>query len=281
MLVDTSTAAFVTAIAVVAVAERWRLLQFHKGLRIFRAGIATDGIYLLTSLLLATVVAVFILPAALAFQGAWLTATRSLVEVIPPPLRVLLAVVVLDLGIFCAHRYFHRQAFWWRLHQVHHSSPQLDMLATFRSHPLGQLLLKLLCPLALIALGFGHDEILVAGAIYNFFAMFTHANVDIPWFPIEYVLCTPRMHRLHHTKRGAGCNFGTIFSFWDRALGSLVLEDANADTVFGVPGRSRYPGTWLSQIRDPFVARPKLHEAPQPTQPASSASSSESPSDAA
>jgi lathosterol oxidase len=51
------------------------------------------------------------------------------------------------------HLSLHRFEALWQLHEVHHSSPALDWLATFRSHLLEQALRHFATPLLLVAVG--------------------------------------------------------------------------------------------------------------------------------
>jgi sterol desaturase/sphingolipid hydroxylase (fatty acid hydroxylase superfamily) len=54
---------------------------------------------------------------------------------------------------------------------------------------------------------------------------FNHANIHIPkWFDksFGYIIVSPNMHRVHHhvTRPQTDSNYGNIFSFWDRLLGT-------------------------------------------------------------
>jgi sterol desaturase/sphingolipid hydroxylase (fatty acid hydroxylase superfamily) len=89
--------------------------------------------------------------------------------------------------------------------------------------------------------------------VYVAFALFEHSNLAIAprWF--EQVFITPRLHRSHHVPSTSQRNFGTIFSFWDRALGTLTRRDTRLDEVLGVPGElDTYPQRFIAAAREPL-----------------------------
>jgi sterol desaturase/sphingolipid hydroxylase (fatty acid hydroxylase superfamily) len=56
--------------------------------------------------------------------------------------QALAALVVGDLVGYWMHRLFHREPLW-RFHAVHHSSTELDWLASVRLHPVNELVVNL------------------------------------------------------------------------------------------------------------------------------------------
>src|SRR4029079_1039204 len=55
-----------------------------------------------------------------------------------PWVQIPLGLVVTDTFFWFAHRSFHKNAFLWQFHAVHHSLPQVDWLAGVRVHALDQ-----------------------------------------------------------------------------------------------------------------------------------------------
>jgi sterol desaturase/sphingolipid hydroxylase (fatty acid hydroxylase superfamily) len=85
--------------------------------------------------------------------------------------------------------------------------------------------------LAIVALDFG-----------NYFAH---------WF-LESILITPRLHRLHHVPETDSCNLGTVFTFWDRLRGTLMVADVGPETALGVVDEiETYPQRWADQLIEP------------------------------
>jgi sterol desaturase/sphingolipid hydroxylase (fatty acid hydroxylase superfamily) len=171
-----------------------------------------------------------------------------------PPLwlETLLALVLLDAGNYLAHWVMHRYAPLWRVHAVHHSIPMLDWLATFRSHPLEQLLRRLFAPLLLVLLGISPATVAIASGIFIAWGIVNHANVRVSPRILEPLFITPRLHLLHHVPASAQRNLGTLLSVWDRLTGRFVSVDVAADTALGT-GDRQDPQTFAALLMHPFV----------------------------
>jgi sterol desaturase/sphingolipid hydroxylase (fatty acid hydroxylase superfamily) len=149
-------------------------------------------------------------------------------------------VVGLDLTSYGWHRANHRVAFFWRLHQVHHSDPTFTVSTGIRFHP-GELLLSLPVRLAAVVLiGASVWAVLVFEIAFVFANLLEHGDINLPsraetWLGRVYI--TPAVHRRHHTKVGPerDTNFGTIFSIWDRTLGTFTPNDSAARVETGLP----------------------------------------------
>ena len=55
---------------------------------------------------------------------------------LPLAARWILGFVLLDLLRYGLHRAFHSVPLLWRVHQVHHSDPEVDLSTGLRNHPL-------------------------------------------------------------------------------------------------------------------------------------------------
>jgi len=235
-------------LAAIALAERSPRLRFERS-PFLRGGFGTDFFYLATGAV-ALGLAVRHAVARLAEGSAGAAPAPSALSA---PLAIGLAIVLYDLGAYAAHLLLHRIEALWRLHEVHHSSPTLDWIATFRAHPGEHALRHLVSPALLLLVGFPVSCVAVATAIYTAWAAFAHANLRIGLRCLEPLLITPRLHRLHHVPGTSGQNLGTIFSFWDRMRGTLVTDPAAPLAPLGVPGReASYPQAWLAQLVEPF-----------------------------
>jgi sterol desaturase/sphingolipid hydroxylase (fatty acid hydroxylase superfamily) len=235
----------------IALAERSPGLRFERQ-PFLRRGFGTDLFYLATGAV----------ALGLGVRHALARLAEGSAGVVPAlgalsaPLAVGLAIVLYDLGAYTTHLLLHRIEALWRLHEVHHSSPTLDWIATFRAHAAEHALRHLASPALLLLAGFPVAAVAVATATYTAWAAFNHANLRLELRWLEPLFVTPRLHRLHHVPATSGQNLGTIFSLWDRMRGILVTDPAAPLAPLGVPGREEsYPQTWLAQLVEPFRRR--------------------------
>lgn len=245
-----------TGIALLASAVVWSLLERRKNSyrlasKMLRPGAGTDLAFVVLGYLLLTVPTLQYV--RIASEGLNAAFGPRIDSVLGLPVRVVVAVVALDLGGYFVHRLLHTLGPLWEFHKVHHSSPMLDWLATFRSHLVEQVFRRVFTPLLLLALGVSPDAIALGSAVVVGWAMFGHANVG--WSPrlLEWVFITPRLHHLHHVPASSQRNFAVVFSCWDRWLGTLATEPVGADQVLGVPGETAdYPTRFVDLLREPF-----------------------------
>jgi sterol desaturase/sphingolipid hydroxylase (fatty acid hydroxylase superfamily) len=153
----------------------------------------------------------------------------------------ILGVLVLDFSWYALHQTMHRVPALWRIHRVHHSDPVVDVTTTIRQHP-GESLLRYATLFAcVIVFGVG----LPAFAIYRVWSalngMSEHANIRLPrWLDraIALITVSPDMHKIHHARdvRETDTNYGNIFSFYDRALGTFTPTARGRTVVCGLDG---------------------------------------------
>ena len=240
------------AAILLAILERSPRCRF-RGSSLFRRFFLTDFIYLLTGFVAGGSLA----PVYIEHGSQWVEASfgfpRLTAVNLPLPVSAVLALAALDAGNYAAHYLLHRFEWSWAFHKIHHSSPQLDWLAAFRSHLAEQILRRLLAPILLILLGFPREAVIIAGAVLIAWIMFTHSNLRVNLRFLEPVLITPRLHRIHHIYDSSAKNLGTIFCFWDRLRGTLVLSETNDEIQFG-NGEANYPQNWLAQLIEPIPA---------------------------
>ncbi|MBI4797523.1 MAG: sterol desaturase family protein [Desulfarculus sp.] len=160
---------------------------------------------------------------------------------LPYGLKLLIAVAFLDFMLYVWHLLNHEVPLLWRFHRVHHSDLNMDVSTATRFH-IGELAVSALITLGLIYL-IGADplSVIVFEAGLGLCAQFQHSSLKVPawleglWWTL---LVPPSMHRIHHSVRikERNSNYGTIFSLWDRALGTLVRHVDQAGIRIGVGG---------------------------------------------
>lgn len=165
------------------------------------------------------------------------------------PLAVIaISIVGLDLVSYVWHRANHRVSLLWRFHQAHHSDAQYTVTTALRFHP-GELLLALPVRLfAVASLGVPVFGVIVFEVVFAFANFWEHGNIDLTRRAEQLlgrVLITPALHRRHHglESEQLDSNYGTIFSFWDRLLGTFGDNGSSATIETGLPGVSSALGT--------------------------------------
>lgn len=133
--------------------------------------------------------------------------------------------LLLDFAVYLQHVVTHRVPLLWRLHRVHHADLDIDVSSGLRFHPV-EILLSLAWKAAVVA-AVGADPWVVVAfeAVLNGSALFTHANLRLPErldTALRGVVCTPDMHRVHHSveRAEADTNYGFFLSVWDRLCGT-------------------------------------------------------------
>jgi sterol desaturase/sphingolipid hydroxylase (fatty acid hydroxylase superfamily) len=152
---------------------------------------------------------------------------------LPDGIKVLLAVLVLDLVIYLQHVLFHAVPWLWRLHRMHHADLDFDVTTGVRFHPI-EIVLSMILKLAVVAaLGAPALAVLIFEVLLNATSLFNHGNVRIP-LPFDKVLrwlvVTPDMHRVHHSwyPNETNSNFGFNLPWWDRLLGTYKDQPRNS-----------------------------------------------------
>lgn len=157
------------------------------------------------------------------------------------------AVVICDFLGYWNHRLYHT-AWLWPSHAIHHSDTRLTWFSLVRMHPFDRFG-TLIDLLGMILLGLPDWAVVFAVLVRHYYGHFIHA--DLPWTlgKLDWLLISPAMHRWHHALeyRGAGVNFATVFSVFDRLFGTLYA-----------PGVCREP-TGVSEAISPGLTGQYLH----------------------
>ncbi len=131
------------------------MLPVHRRESLARPGWATDCFHIFLSAIPIRLGLTIVIMGATG-AGAWLTpgSLQDGVRALPLWLGVVLAIVVADFGFYIAHRLMHASPRLWRFHAVHHSSERLDWLASYRVHPVDQVIVKGASLFLVFSLGF-------------------------------------------------------------------------------------------------------------------------------
>lgn len=149
---------------------------------------------------------------------------------------VIAALLLADFVYYWQHRLMHVVPALWAFHQVHHSSPWMNLTTSYRLNWFTPLIgVFFLTPGVL--LGLPVEAVALAMFTDLVFQFFLHTEAVGRLGPVEGVLNTPSAHRVHHGKndRYIDTNFGGMLMVWDRMFGTYVPESADEPVQYGVP----------------------------------------------
>jgi sterol desaturase/sphingolipid hydroxylase (fatty acid hydroxylase superfamily) len=178
----------------------------------------------------------------------------------PEWLKVVVALLVLDLAIWAQHLASHKIPIFWRLHQVHHADRDIDVTTAVRFHPV-EIGLSMLWKIAVVVpLGASPLAVFLFEVILNACAMFNHANIAMPaWLDgiVRLVIVTPDMHRVHHSvlHREHDTNYGFNLSIWDRLFRTYTAQPDGGHqgmTIGLMPYQSEAPTRFGWSLMLPF-----------------------------
>lgn len=241
-----------------------RLFALHPQ-KIFRKGILIDVAYYFLSgvapnLLLSMPLAVLawgvhhvVPPTLTASIAAW-----------PLWLRLVVGLVVADIGSYWGHRWSHEIPFLWRFHSIHHTAKEMDFLVNTRAHPLDMAFTRLcgLVPLYILGLAAPTGSsgstipllVMLLGTCWGFFV---HANLRWRFGPLERILATPAFHHWHHTNDGPAYvnkNYAATLPWVDALFGTLYLPKGKTPERYGI--NQATPVSLLGQLIQPFANEP-------------------------
>lgn len=140
----------------------------------------------------------------------------------PLAVRVLLFIVLADLGHYWVHRLMHTPLLW-RVHRWHHSPTHTGWLSGSRESVLDRLLVNFpyffFTPVIGQAPWWVWTGLLFLAGLRN---DWMHLNVRWGWRWLEWLFVTPRYHHIHHSLDTAhhASNLSVFFSCWDRLFGT-------------------------------------------------------------
>jgi sterol desaturase/sphingolipid hydroxylase (fatty acid hydroxylase superfamily) len=157
----------------------------------------------------------------------------------PLAVRVVVAVVLGDLGLYWGHRLSHAVPWLWRFHAVHHTAPALDWVAAHREHPLDGVWSQLTFNLPMLVCGLDLDIAMPLLVFRGVWAVLLHSNVTLPLGPLGLLLGDPVLHRAHHARDAAPANFGNLAPYLDVLFGThrRPTDEVYALGVAGAPRR--------------------------------------------
>jgi sterol desaturase/sphingolipid hydroxylase (fatty acid hydroxylase superfamily) len=148
-----------------------------------------------------------------------------------------LALLVLqDFLFYWLHRVDHACRLFWAVHVTHHSSAEFNLTVGFRPSVL-QPLYRFAWFLPLALLGFRPEDVLLMYSVTQLFGVLVHTRFVGRLGFLEWFLCTPSHHRVHHgvNPQYVNRNLGMVFIVWDRLFGTFTPEEE--EVRFGLVGQ--------------------------------------------
>lgn len=212
---------------------------------------------------------------AFGFVGLWWLAADwsqrhqfGLLYQIPLPgwTECTIAILLLDVWMYCWHRLNHLIPFLWRFHRLHHSDREMDVTTANRFHT-GEIVMSALLRIPLIAgLGISMGQLALYETLMFAVVQFHHANVALP--PrvdrlLRGFIVTPFMHKVHHSRwqPETDSNYSSLLSVWDRLFRSLRHHPNPSELRLGLdefdaPHDQVLGGMLTTPLRD--VRKPSL-----------------------
>ena len=147
-------------------------------------------------------------------------------------MTILIGVFALDFSSWLVHYVMHKVRLLWRFHLIHHSDNNVDVTTGLRHHPGDSLLRGIFFLLLIFVSGAPMYSVMIYQTLVVLSTAFTHANISLHPkldYALSYFLVSPNMHKVHHHWKQpyTDSNYGAVFSFWDRLLGTFMKLDTN------------------------------------------------------
>ncbi len=159
--------------------------------------------------------------------------------------------VLADFLAYWQHRFFHRGRLW-AFHAVHHSSEDLDWLASVRVHPVNELVTRMVQVIPLLFMGFNPWVTASTAPVLTLYAFVLHADVTWTYGPLRAVIASPVFHRWHHSREADAMNrnFAGLFPIWDVIFKTYHMPKGRIPEDFGI--HEQMPSSLWGQLAQPF-----------------------------
>ena len=185
-------------------------------------------------------------------------------------IRVIVVLLSVDFATYCYHNIMHRVPWLWEFHKIHHSAAVLTPLTSQRVHICEHVLRSAAVTVVLgTALGFASRlsgksaaDVALGLSIYSYLFVYVlllnHSHIWWSWGKAEYVLNSPAMHAIHHSRdpKHFNKNLGNLLSIWDLAFGTFHKTTKKPEQIeFGVDdGFAWGSASQLHLFARPFIA---------------------------
>lgn len=174
------------------------------------------------------------------------------VQAQPIWLQFIELLIVVDFTTYWLHRAMHEIDFFWRFHAIHHSTEQMDWLASSRLHIVEVLMTRFVATLPIFLLGFHTSAVFAYLIFISFHAIFIHSNVRFRFPYLRWLIATPEFHHWHHSseKPAIDKNYAAFIPLYDVIFKTMYMPNHLA-SVYGTVGY-KIPNSFVQQLKWPF-----------------------------
>ena len=174
------------------------------------------------------------------------------VQAQPIWLQFIELLIVVDFTTYWLHRAMHEVNFLWRFHAIHHSTEQMDWLASSRLHIVEVLMTRFIATLPIFLLGFHTSAVFAYLVFISFHAIFIHSNVRFRFPYLRWLIATPEFHHWHHSSEQPAIdkNYAAFIPLYDVIFKSIYMPNHLA-SVYGTVGY-KIPNSFVKQFMWPF-----------------------------
>ncbi len=170
-----------------------------------------------------------------------------------PVVQFMIYLVVQDFIYYWFHRISHESRALWEIHKFHHAATEMNLITGVRDHPFEKAMQTALSSIPLAVLGAPIEQFISFWLLVSLVNVWFHSDFDWHFGWLDYVLISPRTHRIHHSlvEEHWDKNYGVIFSIWDHLFGTFY-KGQNLQPVFGVTDNYFNKRTFLFDLIEPL-----------------------------
>jgi sterol desaturase/sphingolipid hydroxylase (fatty acid hydroxylase superfamily) len=152
---------------------------------------------------------------------------------------VLAGTIIFDLFQYWQHRLEHGNQIFWQLHLLHHCDEHMSVTTSTRNHFFENLLAPIFITIPMaILFKLPPVTIAILSLIPSAWIYVSHANINLGFGPLWWLLVSPNYHRIHHSleARHLDKNFVGWFPVWDIIFGTACAPRRRECPPTGVAG---------------------------------------------